>query len=112
MARAIIGFRAAGVAMLAMALAAPVWTQQPKAFAAGDAAAGKALSDKDCVTCHQRQFGDANRIYLRADRKVRTPEQLMAQVQRCNTELATNYFPDDEEHVAAYLNLAFYKFAP
>jgi hypothetical protein len=49
-------------------------------------------------------------MYLRADRKVRTPEQLMAQVRTCNVQLGTNYFPEEEEHVAAYLNLQYYKF--
>jgi cytochrome c5 len=86
---------------------------QPKPFAAGDAATGKAMTDKDCVACHARRFdGNAEKMYLRADRKVRTPEQLMAQVRTCNVQLGTKYFPEEEEHVAAYLNLQYYKFKP
>ena len=42
----------------------------------------------------------------------RTPEQLLAQVRACNTQLGKNYFPEEEEHVAAYLNLKYYKFPP
>ena len=87
--------------------------KQSKAFANGDAKIGKTLSDKDCIACHARKFdGDADAIYLRADRRVRTPEQLAAQITYCNTELGTNYFPEEEEHIAVYLNLQYYKFKP
>ena len=44
--------------------------------------------------------------------QVKTPAKLLAQVQACNTNLAKGYFPEEEEHIAAYLNLEFYKFAP
>ena len=100
------------VAMLASALAGVAIAQQPKAFSTGDAKVGKLLADKDCVGCHVRRFGDAHTIYSRHERKVRTPEQLLAQVQRCNAELSTNYFPEDEMHVAAFLNSKYYKFKP
>jgi hypothetical protein len=36
----------------------------------------------------------------------------MAQVQLCNAELNTGLFPDEEEHVAAYLNARYYGFKP
>jgi len=95
------------------ALAADPKAAQPRAFAAGDAESGKTLNDKDCVGCHARRFdGNADAIYLREDHKVRTPEQLMAQITYCNTQLSTNYFPEEEAHVAAYLNLRYYKFKP
>ncbi|MEO8741271.1 MAG: cytochrome c [Casimicrobiaceae bacterium] len=83
----------------------------PAPFAKGDAKLGAALVSKDCVACHARRFdGDADRIYLRADRKVRTAAQLAAQITYCSTELGTAYFPDEEEHVAAYLNQRYYHF--
>ena len=86
---------------------------QPKPFAAGDPMLGKAMSDKDCIGCHARRFdGDAAKMYLRSDHKVHTPAQLMAQIAMCNSQLGTNYFPEEEEHVAAYLNLQYYKFKP
>ena len=100
--------------MLAAVLlvAVPALAQQPKVLAHGNVAAGKQLAEKDCVACHVRRFGDATTIYTRADRKVRTPEQLLAQVQFCNIDLKAGYFPEEEEHVAAYLNLTYYKFKP
>jgi hypothetical protein len=86
---------------------------QPKPFASGDPKIGKAMTEKDCVGCHEQRFdGDAAKIYLRSDRKVHTPAQLMAQIGMCNTQLKKNYFPEEEEHVAAYLNLQYYKFKP
>ena len=100
----------AALASASTGMAAP---PQPRPFAAGDEAAGKTLANKDCVGCHASRFnGDADRIYVRPDRKVRTPAQLMAQIQMCNTQLGTGLFPEEEAHVAAYLNLHYYKFAP
>ena len=55
---------------------------------------------------------DPDRMYTRADHRVKTPAKLLAQVQACNTNLGKGYFPEEEEHIAAYLNLEFYKFAP
>ena len=93
-------------------VAASALAQQPKVLAHGDVAVGKQLVEKDCVACHVRRFGNATTIYTRADRKVRTAEQLLTQVQFCNTELKAGYFPEEEEHVAAYLNQQYYKFKP
>ena len=95
-----------------LSLALPAVADEPALpFAKGDPKAGAELVSKDCVACHARRFdGDADRIYLRADRKVRTPAQLSTQVSYCNTELGTAYFPDEEEHVAAFLNQQYYHF--
>jgi hypothetical protein len=90
----------------------PASAQQPKAFASGDAKAGEALVRRDCVTCHEQRFGNASNMYTRVDRRVRSPEQLLAQVRVCNVELKAGYFPEEEDSVAAYLNQQFYRFAP
>jgi len=81
-------------------------------YGGADASAGRALSQKDCVGCHARKFdGDATRIYTRPERKVRNPEQLLSQVQLCNSELNLQYFPEDEANVAAYLDREHYRFS-
>jgi cytochrome c553 len=86
---------------------------QPAPFAAGDAHAGRTIAERDCIGCHAERFkGDADQMYRRPDRRVKTPAQLLAQVQACNVNLGKGYFPEEEEHIAAYLNLEFYKFAP
>lgn len=80
-------------------------------FRNGDATIGEPIASRDCNACHARRFeGDADRIYLRPDRKVRSAAQLMAQIRYCNTELGAGYFPDEEEHIAAYLNNRYYHF--
>jgi hypothetical protein len=101
--------------LLALLLSIPATAsaQQPKPFAGGDPAAGATLHEKDCVACHARRFGgDSTAIYTRADRKSTTPQKLRAQIAYCNAELGTRYFPEEEEHLAAYLNLHYYKFKP
>ena len=84
----------------------------PLAAPAADPAQGKKLVDeKKCETCHHNKtLGDAKAIYLRKDRKVTTPEKLKSQVALCNSELNLQLFPDDEEHIVAWLNQAYYKF--
>ena len=102
------------MALTVFVAAAQAFAQaQPAPFAAGSPPAGKEIVDRDCVSCHAQLYaGDADQIYRRAERRVRTPAQLLAQVQACNVNLGKGYFPEEEEHVAAYLNLEFYKFAP
>ena len=107
-----IGIFAALLALVAATTAALAQTQ-PAPFAKGDAKSGKALVDRDCVSCHAAKFAnDPDRMYTRADHRVKSPGKLLAQVQACNTNLGKGYFPEEEEHIAAYLNLQFYKFAP
>jgi hypothetical protein len=98
------GLSRVGLVVL-LACAAP-----PLACADGIAALGKPLVDKDCHGCHVRQFGNADRIYLRDDRRVRTLAQLKAQVAYCNTQLGAGYFPDEEAHIVAWLDERYYKF--
>ena len=53
---------------------------QPKPFAAGDAAAGKAMVDSDLRRLPRAAFRHGRKVYLRADRRVHTPAQLLAQI--------------------------------
>src|SRR5258706_9023706 len=85
----------------------------PLSALAADPAEGKKLvAEKNCETCHHNKtMGDASAVYLRKDRKVTSMDKLKAQVALCNTELDLKLFPDDEEHIVAYLNEAYYRFA-
>lgn len=79
--------------------------------AKSDVEAGKILHDKSCVSCHVRMFGgDGSKIYTRADRKVQNKQQLAARISGCNANTGAGWFPEDEAHVAAYLNQQYYKF--
>ena len=99
---------------LLLAIPAAALAQKPPApFASGNTNAGKTLVERDCVSCHAAKFvDDPDRMYTRPEHRVTTPGKLLAQVQACNTNLGKGYFPEEEEHIAAYLNLQFYKFKP
>lgn len=94
--------------LLLMLLAVPAHADP---FAQGDAKAGKTLLEKSCVACHAAKFGgDGSAIYTRPDRKVKTAQGLLNSVRMCNTNTGGGWFPEDELHVAAYLNLSYYHF--
>ena len=82
------------------------------ALAAGDPAeGGKLVAESRCEACHHNKtMGDAKAVYLRKDRKVTSLEKLKTQVALCNSELGLKLFPDDEEHIVAYLDQTYYKF--
>ena len=80
-------------------------------FAKADAAAGKALHEKNCISCHASSYGgDGSAIYTREYRKVNASKGLVAQVRNCNTNIGLKWFEDEELNVAAYLNQTYYKF--
>ena len=77
----------------------------------GDPKIGKALLDKSCQSCHAAMYnGDSSKIYTRANRIVKTPQQLSARVTACSVNTGTGWFPEEEADVAAYLNQQYYKF--
>jgi len=93
-----------------LAMAAVTATANP--FPKADAQKGeKLVQESKCNACHVTIVGgDGTAIFTRTDRKVKTAAGLLSQVRTCNTMLGTNWFPEDEENVAAYLNQTYYKF--
>ena len=80
-------------------------------FPKGDPKIGKKLVEKSCVSCHVRLVrGDGSDIYTRIDRKINTPQALLQRVATCNAQVNARWFPEEEEHAAAYLNQQYYKF--
>jgi cytochrome c2 len=80
-------------------------------FDKGDAKQGKTTHQKLCADCHVAKFGgDGSKIYTRAERRVKNASALAQQITACNAMLGTNLFPEDELHLAAYLNGQYYKF--
>ena len=80
-------------------------------FAKADAAAGKVLHGKNCISCHASSLGgDGSAIYTRDFAKVTSAKGLIAQVRNCNTNIGLKWFEDEELNVAAHLNKTYYKF--
>ncbi len=97
------------ILLLTATLLAPTAGAAP--FAKGDPKAGKALHDKSCTRCHISMFGgDGSEMYTRDDRKTRSAAQLAGRISACNANAGAGWFPEDEAHVAAYLNLQYYHF--
>jgi cytochrome c peroxidase len=80
-------------------------------FPNGDPKTGEKLfNEKACNSCHIARFGGTGeQMFTRPDHKVTTPGKLSGQIAACNTNLKSGWFPEDEEHVAAYLNQKYYK---
>ncbi len=94
---------------LTLGLAATAASAEP--FANGNPHAGRPLADKSCNACHVSMFGgDGSKIYTRPDRKVKSAEQLAARIRACNANSGAGWFPEEEAHVAAYLNATYYHF--
>ncbi|MEZ5673601.1 MAG: cytochrome c [Thiotrichaceae bacterium] len=71
------------------------------------------LHEANCISCHATMFdGKATEIYTRKDRKVKNLEGLKARVQMCATNLNLQWFDEDVDEVANYLNSEFYHFKP
>ena len=87
--------------VLAVTLFQPV---QAQSLLLGDAAKGKKLHDSQCTACHD------TRVYTRKDRRIRTVEGLLAQVQTCNKQLKKGLGNDEINDLVKYLNDTYYKF--
>ena len=96
-------------ALLSLSL---IGTARAEPFAKGDAEAGKKFfAQNQCNSCHDSiMHGDGNAIFSRPGRKVRSPEQLVAQLRRCSGGAGIILSPRDEENLGAYLNLNYYHF--
>ena len=80
-------------------------------FSKADVPAGKALHEKNCVSCHASSYGgNGSGIYTRDFAKVASAKSLITQVRNCNTNLGLKWFEEDELNVSAYLNQTYYKF--
>ena len=81
-------------------------------FPKGDANTGKrAYDEAKCNACHAKMMGgDGNRLFTRPERKISSAPALLKMVRFCVDRTSASVFPEDLEHIAAYLNQHFYKF--
>jgi mono/diheme cytochrome c family protein len=90
-------------------LAFPAIAAEP--WGDADPKAGKALHDKNCITCHARLYGgDGSKMYTRDGRLLSTKLDILQRVAVCNSQTKAGWFPEEEADVAAYLNHRYYHF--
>ena len=70
----------------------------------GDTAKGKQLHDSGCVSCH------GSEVYTRKDRRIKSVEGLIGQVNTCNSNLSRSYSSAQLNDLTKYLNETYYKF--
>jgi mono/diheme cytochrome c family protein len=70
-----------------------------------DAGKGKKLHDENCMKCH------GNEVYTRKDRFISSRAALDKQVKRCQLNVGAQWFDEDANSVADYLDQSFYHFA-
>ena len=99
-------------AFFRMSLALALFGYGTTVFAAADVKNGAEIDQHKCYACHAKKtgFGNGDMIYTRSDSKVNSLAKLRSMVERCNTELRLDLFPEDEADVTAHLNKQFYKF--
>lgn len=102
---------AALVLGLVAATSLPAAAQALHQYPDADLALGqKLLRENDCAACHVRKVGgDGSAIYRPAGR-INTPSALVTMVERCNTELNLQLFPEDVLSIAAVLQRDHYRF--
>lgn len=73
-------------------------------------AQGKQLHDANCMQCHASLTGgQANSIYSRADKGVKTLDGLNKRVANCAIAADVNWTSEQQQQVVDYLNSEFYK---
>ena len=90
-------------ATILFSLASPI--AQADALLPGDVELGKKLYNAQCTSCHDTS------VHTRKDRRVKTVEGLIGQVNRCNSQLDRRYTDAQVNDLIAYLNSAFYQFS-
>ncbi|TNC98443.1 MAG: hypothetical protein FD121_592 [Gallionellaceae bacterium] len=78
-------------------------------FSNGSIENGKTLFvEYDCNSCHKSIVGgDGNAIFTRSTSKVRTPNDLIQQIERCSA--ASHLDSKEKIDLGAYLNQKYYK---
>jgi cytochrome c551/c552 len=85
---------------------------QADPFPDGKAEAGKNFfAQNNCNRCHDGIMkGDGNKIFTRLNRKVNSPEELIAQLGRCSAGGNIPMTPQDKQNLGAYLSREYYHF--
>ncbi|MBU0688836.1 MAG: c-type cytochrome [Gammaproteobacteria bacterium] len=85
---------------------------QATPFADGDADRGSKLFTKyECSSCHEAKVGgDGSAIFTRANRTVRSADDLIVQMERCSGAIGKQLSTQEKQDLAAWLNQRYYHF--
>lgn len=109
--RARASVRLAGLAALAALPGIALAQGAAAPFVGADLALGERLiAQHRCTECHVRKVGGNGMAIYRPQGRISRPAALLAMVERCNTELNLQLFPEDVEAVAAVLQRDHYRF--
>ncbi len=88
-----------------------LFTTVAHGFLLGDPSNGKLIHQEKCAACHIGKFGgDGSEIYVRDNRRIKTVEGLMAQVEFCDRQIKSGLKEDQINDLVIYLNESYYKF--
>ena len=88
-----------------------LFTTVAHGFLLGDPSNGKLIHQEKCAACHIGKFGgDGSEIYVRDNRRIKTVEGLMAQVEFCDQQIKSGLKEDQINDLVIYLNESYYKF--
>lgn len=108
------GILPSGVCFLATFLLVVSMAESAQAapFAKGNLAAGKALHDKSCASCHNSMMPDGKgaEIYSEDFRKMQNIAQVRTMIEVCASRSRAGWFEEEIEHVGRYLNDTYYQY--
>lgn len=107
----ILTARIAAMALSSIAAVLAAGTQAAEPWGDADQAAGATLHQEKCIACHVRMYGgDGSKMYTRDGRMLSTRLEVLQRVASCNAMVSAGWFPEEEGHVAAWLNVTYYRF--
>lgn len=92
------------IGLVSLVLLFSAASSQASALLLGDAARGKTLHGQQCTSCHDTG------VYTRAERRVKSVEGLIGQVNGCVRQIGLNLNNDQVNDLVNYLNTSFYRF--
>jgi hypothetical protein len=97
--------------LIALLVLLPIATHAGEPWGKIDINKAKPLHDEACLSCHVRMYGgDGSKMYTRDGRLLSNKLEVLQRVAACNAQVSSDWFPEEEGAVAAWLNQRYYHF--